>query len=62
MSIPFVRRPEDVEKIREMFSEADNYIKVFARIENLEGLEEFENILQYVDGIIVMRNTLSMEF
>jgi len=33
-------------------------MQVFAKIENLEGLNNFEEILQVADGIIISRNDI----
>lgn len=37
------------------------HIKVFAKIENQEGIENFDQILQEADGIIINRKTIGIE-
>jgi len=61
ISIPNVRKPEDVQKIREILGQEGEIIKLFARIESLEGIENYEQIMQICDGIVVMRGALGCE-
>ena len=57
----FVRKASDVHKIREVLGEEDAHIKVICKIENLEGLENYPEILAATDGIMVARGDLGME-
>jgi len=57
----FIRKAEDIENIRDVLGEAGAQIKIFAKIENQEGLNNYDDILDAADGIIVVRNNLSME-
>lgn len=59
--MPFVRKPEEIQKVREVLGIEGAHIKILAKIENHEGLENFEQILQISDGVIVMRKQLSLE-
>ena len=61
VSVSFVRKPEDVQKIREILGEEGAYIKVISKIENHEGLENYEEILSLSDGVMIMRKALSLE-
>jgi pyruvate kinase len=61
ISVPFVRKAEEIQKIREVLGVEGQHIKILAKIENLEGLENFESILQISDGIIIMRKILGLE-
>ncbi len=52
----FVRKAMDVKNLRQLL--ADNggqHIKIICKIENQEGLENYDEILQVTDGIMVAR-------
>jgi pyruvate kinase len=57
----FVRCGQDIDNIRSVLGEAGHNIKIIAKIENQQGLENFEEILQKTDGIMVARGDLGME-
>ena len=57
----FVRKASDVHKIRELLGEANGDIKIISKIENQEGLENYDAILEATDGIMVARGDLGME-
>ncbi len=58
----FVRRKEDVIALRKFV----NYwggrdIRIIAKIENTEGIDNFDEILRYSDGIMVARGDMGVE-
>lgn len=58
----FVRKPEDILAIREVLKEHNaEDIKIISKIENNEGVENFDKILEVSDGIMVARGDLSVE-
>ncbi len=57
----FVRRKEDVMAIQEILGEHHSRIKVIAKIENQEGVDNIEEILDVVYGIMVARGDLGIE-
>ncbi len=58
----FVRRKEDVFAIRNLLKEHNGeHIKIISKIENREGIENFDEILDASDGIMVARGDLSVE-
>ena len=61
VSVPFVRKAEEIQKIREILGIEGAHIKIFAKIENHDGLENFDSILQNSDGVIIMRKILGLE-
>lgn len=57
----FVRKASDVLKIREILGPENQDIKIICKIENQEGLENYDEILKVTDGIMVARGDLGME-
>jgi pyruvate kinase len=57
----FVRKAEDVKKIREVLGPNGKHIRVICKIENQEGLDNYDEILEVTDGIMVARGDLGME-
>ncbi len=62
IAVSFVRKPEDITAIRDVLREYKaDYIKIISKIENVEGVEKFDQILDVSDGIMVARGDLSVE-
>ncbi|KAH9256061.1 pyruvate kinase [Batrachochytrium salamandrivorans] len=57
----FVRKGSDIDAIREALGERGKRIQIIAKIENQEGLENFNDIFQKADGVMVARGDLGME-
>lgn len=57
----FVRKGSDVKKIREVLGDQNGKIKIICKIENLEGMENYQDILKETDAIMVARGDLGME-
>lgn len=58
----FVRSAGDVKAIRQLLNENDGQeIRVIAKIESTQGIENFEEILQEADGIMVARGDMGVE-
>lgn len=57
----FVRKASDVEYIRDVLGPKGAYIKIISKIENQEGLHNYDDILAASDGIMVARGDLGME-
>lgn len=58
----FVRKPEDVLAIKQVLKEnGGEDIKVISKIENREGINNFDAILDVSDGIMVARGDLGVE-
>lgn len=57
----FVRNKEDVLGIQQMLDERNSDIKIIAKIENQEGVDHIDEILDYVYGVMVARGDLAIE-
>ena len=58
----FVRCKEDVIELRNFVNYYGGHnIKIIAKIENNEGVEKFDEILKYSDGIMVARGDMGVE-
>jgi len=56
-----VRKASDIEYLRGLLGSSYKHVKIIAKIENHEGLQNFEDILSVSDGIMVTRRKLAME-
>lgn len=63
LSLSFTRHAEDVRHAREYLSKLGdlNQTQIFAKIENIEGLIHFDEILREADGIILSRGNLGID-
>lgn len=57
----FIRKPENVVAIREILDEHHSHIRVFAKIEDEEGLENIDDIIRVADGVMVARGDLGVQ-
>ncbi|MBV5314269.1 MAG: pyruvate kinase [Prolixibacteraceae bacterium] len=57
----FVRNKKDVLAVQEILDKFDSRIKIIAKIENLDGVNNIDEILQHAYGIMVARGDLGIE-
>lgn len=61
ISHSFVRNKEDILAIQRILDEHNSSIKIIAKIENREGVDNIDEILDYAYAIVVARGDLAVE-
>ncbi len=57
----FVRNKKDVLAIQEMLDQRGSQVKIIAKIENQQGVDHIDEILDLVSGIMIARGDLAIE-
>lgn len=57
----FVRCAEDVLAVRKLIEENGGRMKIISKIENMQGIENLDEILEVSDGIMVARGDMGVE-
>lgn len=57
----FVRCREDILEVRKILDEHNSHMKIIAKIENMQGIRNLEDILTVSDGIMVARGDMGVE-
>ena len=57
----FVRNAEDVKAIRSLLDSKGSHAKIIAKIENRQGVENLDEILEVANGIMVARGDMGVE-
>ncbi len=61
LAASFVRCKEDVLELRRILEEHNCKMKIISKIENMQGIENLEEILEVSDGIMVARGDMGVE-
>ncbi|HRX15521.1 MAG TPA: pyruvate kinase [Spirochaetota bacterium] len=57
----FVRRKEDVIAIQRILDAKNSSVKIIAKIENQEGVDKIDEIIDYAYGVMIARGDLAIE-
>lgn len=61
LAASFARTKEDIEDVRKLIVENGGKMKIIAKIENMQGIDNLEEILEVSDGIMVARGDMGVE-
>lgn len=57
----FIRSGDDIKHIRSVLGEDGKHIQIIAKIENQQGVNNFDDVLKETDGVMVARGDLGIE-
>lgn len=61
LAASFARTKEDILEVRKILDDRGSKMKIIAKIENMQGIDNLEEILQVSDGIMVARGDMGVE-
>ncbi len=61
VALSFVRQAKDISKLRQLLNRAKSRAMIIAKIETREAVDNFDDILELTDGIMVARGDLAVE-
>lgn len=61
LAASFVRCREDVEAVRKLITDNGGKMKIISKIENMQGIDNIDEILEASDGIMVARGDMGVE-
>jgi pyruvate kinase len=61
IGLSFVRKPDDIKKLKNLMNDLKIQIPIISKIEKPEALENIDAILELTDGIMVARGDLAVE-
>ncbi|KAG2202874.1 hypothetical protein INT46_007554 [Mucor plumbeus] len=57
----FIRRAQDVKDIRRVLGDKGKNVKIICKIENHQGIQNFDEILAETDGVMIARGDMGIE-
>jgi pyruvate kinase len=61
IGVSFVRRAKDIKEVKRVMSKKGKYVPIIAKLEKPEVLDDIDEILKEVDGVMVARGDLGVE-
>ena len=61
LAASFTRNKEDIEEVRKLITDNNGRMKIIAKVENMQGIDNLDEILEASDGIMVARGDMGVE-
>ena len=61
LAASFTRNKEDILAVRQLLDEHNSKAKIIAKIENMQGIQNIDEILEVSDGVMVARGDMGVE-
>ncbi|MBQ6787654.1 MAG: pyruvate kinase [Lachnospiraceae bacterium] len=61
LAASFARNKEDIEEVRKLITDNGGRMKIIAKVENMQGIDNLDEILEASDGIMVARGDMGVE-
>lgn len=61
LAASFARNKEDIEEVRKLITDNNGRMKIIAKVENMQGIDNLDEILEASDGIMVARGDMGVE-
>jgi pyruvate kinase len=59
--VPTVITGRDLQELRLSLGDENRHVQIIAKIDTLDAVVNFENIVKHADGVVILRNELQME-
>ncbi len=61
VAVSFVKRPQDIKKIRKVLKKENSSMQIISKIEHIEAVRNLDGILELSDAIMIARGDLGVE-
>lgn len=61
LAASFARNKDDIEEVRKLIADNGGRMKIIAKVENMQGIDNLDEILEASDGIMVARGDMGVE-
>lgn len=61
LAASFARNKDDIEEVRKLIADNGGRMKIIAKVENMQGIDNLDEILEVSDGIMVARGDMGVE-
>ncbi len=61
LAASFARTKQDIQEVRKILDDCGSRMKIIAKIENMQGIDNLQEIIEAADGIMVARGDMGVE-